>query len=334
MIWKETVSKSVRDYWESINYIPEDRIKAYILYHSSLCADRLLEGYREVLAETEDVGLKRQINLVLKEAEEGLKAFSDNDGSYVFILECHESGDEDGGPTTTGAFEQYEYAKAYMEQFHQEIPKARYSIEKKRLCKRKTGKTDDYDSLSQTIHFNSELELETLPGFYFEELDAGEYMEYFYNRYYDIPHPFRKGDILRFRNKEPHTFCYSYTDEALYAIVLSPQFSSRPFDGTDYGICIETFDSSSGRFLISDGPISPFDVEYAGFDYDNFQYEDPAYQALFYASQMLKGERNCSFQILQDACRCLRERNEENNKIGCFMQGYDLRIPYLGWEHT
>lgn len=338
MIWEKLVSNTVKEHWKKVSFEPSEALKAAIIYNSPLKEGEKAEAYRELLQDMKDEGLKDEIRQVMDCREKAYRKFIEESDGYVYQLIIYER------PEHKDKFEfgmyarqeyAYQFAMAYIKEFNLE---GDFVIQKTKICDYEIKDTDDYACRSEEVIYTYD---GSARRYYLEDgvPDYDEDNLRFCDKYYEIPHPFKRGDIVKMMPE------YVDIEESLekaekeYYFVIdtihAPCQNEETGEYGDIGIKIEEFNANTGRFYEVDAATNHIKLEYAGFDRSKVQFDDPAYMAMYFMSSILEGkEEYVSLQTVQDACRCLRERHEEENKIKCFMARFDVRIPYYEWYHT
>ena len=339
MIWERLVSNAVKEHWKKTGFEPCDGLKAAIIFNSPMSEGEKNAAYDEILCDMKDQTVIEEIRQVRECRERAYRRFVEESEGYVYTLKMYEEPGQ-REPFDHGIYAKQEYAYQYAMAYINEYSITEdFEIEKIEVCRHEIHGTDDYCGRPDKVIYSADGEVKHN---YLSDGVLDEYEDdrkYFYDRFYNIPHPFKRGDIVKMlpeygKAEEP----WDYTGNEYYLVLIAKQGDWQNEDTGEYGdICIkiEEFNANTGRFYEVDPPTNQIKLEYADFDRSKMSFDDPAYMALYYMTSILSGkEEYCSLQTVQDACRCLRERHEEENKIKCYMGRFDVRIPYYEWHHT
>ena len=203
MMWEELVSDDITKYWRETGFEPSDALKAYLIYDSCLYIRQRWEAFKELLPCIRDDVLRGQIEAVLSDEEESCKEIQRNDGSYIYELTLFENGAENEG-NKTGYFKDFDsavhYAQLYIDQYLKDDPRYRglysYSITRMSIYLEKKASLDDYNDSWDTIYFDHNDEIIRVTDVVYKITEKFDPEDLFYEKYYDIPNPFKRGDIL------------------------------------------------------------------------------------------------------------------------------------------
>ncbi len=334
-MWRQIISDTIKHYWEKIGFVPTDEIKAFIVYHSNLSVEEKHLAYKRLFKSMTDETVIVQLTDIMDNERFQLERFIENPGGEIYAAHVYEDGDKNGLRDTT-YFTTYEkalrYAKVYVDEFRKDFEKrgCYYELVKLKVCDFFVNDTLEFDGDEGHIIFRLDGSIDHISCPDTEIMRKYEAVELFSEKYYEIPHPFERGDIL-VRKSGRLAIQDRNVEEGLYYILITQGFGQCHADYSDMGASVDCFDPRCGRLLDVDEPMSVLSLDHAGIDVDDWKPDDPAFIALSSISRMLKGKSG-TLQFIQDACRCLRERNEEANKIDCYCQKYGIRQPYYGWE--
>lgn len=327
MIWEELVSDSVRKYWEGINFVPTDEMKIMLIACSPIPYWREQEALKEIRDNTDIESIKIKLDEAIGYSENAVEGFRKNDNpAVVYRTDIYEFGRLKEA-TETGLFSSYNLAYSFALDYLSRYKKCDFGITKTVIFNERSD-VEKMDLHGESIDFDGDGKIKRLNT-------RQEYTEWFHSiafAYYDIPHPFKKGDVVR-KIASRHRLWEEDDDEQdiIYIVEGEVYNSLAGHDSSDIGMCVESFDTISGRLYIVDQPEPAYAYDYAGIDFTTNTWDEPVSIILFGITEMMRGNIGISFQTMQDAFRCLRERAEENYKDGCFQSGLNVRSPYYRW---
>lgn len=193
-------SEDIRNYLEQEKYEFSDFEKAALIYNNDKLSLQEKETILiDIMKNTDDDELKKQIEIRISNNKKIIEKIEESDEGFFFILVINdELGEEE-----KGYFTSYEVAKKYGESF-----KSKYGIYKKSIVTQKEMLSEDIEckkiekfnaSSVSGIYFNEKGEI---TDFWSEEIDICRDLQWlkgnrFENTYISLPHPFRRGDIVR-----------------------------------------------------------------------------------------------------------------------------------------
>lgn len=149
------------------------------------------------------------------------------------------------------------------------------------------------------------------------------------DRYYIMPHPFRKGDIVKriYDDNDNRTLSVILSDdddEMSYQKKRMERITSLEWDST--GIAVEDVDLKTGTIWDNDGHPLPYDFEYYHIDEHT---DDIGERVMLNISDIVKG-KIASYQYIQHGLMKLREDVDNSNKYH-LLYGIDLKKSSIGY---
>lgn len=151
-----------------------------------------------------------------------------------------------------------------------------------------------------------------------------EIEEFFDDKYYFFPHPYKRGDILELiGNKD---FLYIVVEDVDPAVVEAERKRRASGDFTDINLSVTGIDRETGRIWDTDGGMHPYDFEYAHIEADT---KNLAERIMLEMQKLLLGKWG-SVQFIYDACLRLQEEFRESEKRVSLITGIELRPRNVG----
>ena len=149
------------------------------------------------------------------------------------------------------------------------------------------------------------------------------------DRFYIMPHPFRKGDVVKriYDDKDDRTLSVILSDdddEMSYQKKRMERITS--LEWTNTGIAVEDVDLKSGTIWDNDGHPLPYDYEYYPI---NDHTDDVGERLVLNISYIVKG-KIASYQYIQHGLMKLREEYDDNNKYN-LLYGMKLKKSSIGY---
>lgn len=289
-------SRTVVDYWKESGYKPnyyylfwlfQEHLTKFDFEERIALRDELIAGVNK---ESERIG--RELELYAKDEDEAYNQFKENDGSYMYFLS--DEYDDGSGSTIQASIEyeelirriKAEVAQNKEDDFSFEIE---YKIVKFPILMSEDGARTvgiDMENNCGEFRFNTEGVLHDITGgldFKYDGMDAIPLL----NPYIFIPHPFKKGDIVK---------CDDY-GEIIYGVLSyaadkDERYGEHPEfhrDGSDFSTTIECvcLNEDENRFIFGHDHICPLYLEYV--DLDDLR-DEKLRLLLMTASNIMKGK--------------------------------------------
>lgn len=317
MIWENCVSNSVKEYWKSIAFEPSDGLKAFFIFHSNLSEDTKDYAYTEILKKCVDTRIVKEIEELKEYKEKALDKFTNHSEGFIYHLKMYESKDK-SEPFERGYFSNFEQAYHYAKreikifEYDGDFMVTRYPINNI-----DSDDIDDYKEGEEYIRFLFD---GIMHSYYVDNcIPDDDDNEKFYNKYYDIPHPFKRGDVLKMMPEylfHEMPYWHDINDkENLYFIADNCKEPPVKSDFSDIGIGMQAFDANTGEFFDYYHPHNPIKYEYANLEFLenlNCPWYNPLYYPLIEIPSIMKGkENNGSFACIQRALNSLKENHKE-----------------------
>ncbi len=236
------ISNTVMTYWREIGYKPTYYILFWILqaYRFKLLYEEYIQIFDRIVdkvyEENEKLGtaVKDFYNL----EKQGYDWFITSNRDYVYMLSYFY--DDDSGDNLICSYDYDQVQRRMKEEIEFDYSDVTYRVERYPVIYSDSGEFNGIDvvNVQGQLDFDREGNLKSVDNIYKYSYDPMVLLE-LTNPYVFIPHPFKKGDIVR----------YQFRDEAFYGIVTHPcdeQAMGEPLtrgvalDGSDYQIRIES----------------------------------------------------------------------------------------------
>ena len=333
----EYVSKSVRKYLDEKHIELDDKLKYALIIGSEIRypLDEIKESLRELAGMTDDEEVKKQAEIWIRNEDMQYEVFARDSGpNYFYKIQYYDRHDDtvvvnwyykslalaiDAGVKTAAdekvdEFEIYKDFRASSKEQAEDI--------------------EDFDS--ETIYdlangrFRADGKMLCCSAHVAKPLETIE--DPIEERYFIIPHPFRRGDIVRsLRDKDGgKTFAIilEHEDDEMSAqkdrLEDLKKYCSPSYD--DVSIYLVRIDLETGLIWDNDSPVKPSELEYYPIADDT---EDLGERILLVLSDLIKG-KPASLQYIQNGLMKLRE--EYDNKQRYYLiTGLSLKKSQMGY---
>lgn len=217
---RQIISKDMLAYLEEEGRSLSDREIATIVYHADLSMPELLQALAELKNQTKDTELAQEIEERITYEQRCLARFRENDGSCFYETSIVE---EDGKNTVTGHFATLALAEEHAKQFifHRNKPFVIKKYQIVGLCenvivpigwvnprlhpKIASVPCEYYGSAISGCRYREDGSIVEWWSFELQEEESavedwGEHR--FEHKFFDIPNPFQRGDIVRVIGKD------------------------------------------------------------------------------------------------------------------------------------
>ena len=325
-----------------IDYIKSESCKKYLIERNIKLEDKLIyaliinnrryhtfedirNSIKDLAENTLDEEIKAQTEIWLKNHDKEVAAFTKDSGpEYLYIVKYYDrmSRHEE----IHGYYRSLDLALKNGKLMAEDYELERFVIEKAYI-ESIDQESDSEKMLDYTgeAHFfaNGELMFVNIRMSHEEIEDPIE------DRYYIMPHPFRKGDIVKriYDDKDERTLSVILSDdddEMSYQKKRMERITSLEWNDT--GIAVEDVDLKTGTIWDNDGHPLPYDYEYYPIDDHT---DDIGERVMLNISDIVKG-KIASYQYIQHGLMKLREEYDDSNTYN-LLYGMRLKKSSIGY---
>lgn len=314
------ISEYCKKYLKENNIELDDKIKYTLIIDRirNYSLSEVMESIKELAESTSDEEIKEQAPIWLKNRQYELDKFTRDSGpEYCYVVSYQNSHHE---KEIQGYYRNLDLAVKVGIAISKEENLSRFNISKEHIISNE--KDDEFlgeepfdEEDVGDADYTADGKMTILRVYSSLEENIEDPIE---DRYYDLPHPFKVGDVVKDINDNNNDY-----------IVLSGFSDSKKYlwtswdDVTAYGYM---FDLEAGLEWDLDDQVLPYDLEYYPVEY---VHGDIRQSLLYYASKLVKGEPSF-FQYIENALMKIRE--EHNNKYTTdLITGITLKNSSLGY---
>lgn len=306
-------SNTIKKYLKENKIVLTDEMTAALIANRSHIngMEKTHEALREIQEQTEDGILKKQIQRYIDDDLANLEELKASVRGDFYELSVWDERDRE--EEILEYYQEYESAERMAQTLGERC------MIRKHHAVQKSG--DDY-RLEGARHYEAQFNKE---GKLFYVLGSSNHLdemeEWFEEKYYIFPHPYKRGDILELAGDKDALFIV--VEDADPAVVEAERKRREwlHMDYSDINISVASIDRATGRIWDTDGWMHPYDFEYAHIEPDT---EDLAERIMHEIQKLLLGKWG-SVQFIYDACLRLKEEYMESEKRVSLITGMELR---------
>lgn len=306
-------SNTIKNYLKENKIVLTDEMTAALIANRSHIngMEKTHEALREIQEQTADDVLKKQIQRYIDDDLANLEELKASGRGDFYELSVWDERDRE--EKILEYYQEYESAERMAQTLGEKC------IIRKHHAVQKSG--DDYrleDAQRNAAEFDKEGKLFYVFG---SSSHRNEMEEWFEEKYYIFPHPYKRGDILEMTGNKDVLFIVVEDADPVVVEAERKRWKEIHMDYSDINISLTSIDRASGRIWDTDGWMHPYDFEYAHIEPDT---EELAERIMLEIQKLLLGKWG-SVQFIYDACLRLKEEYMESEKRVSLITGIKLR---------